>query len=239
MNFTNKTSIIWLAVVLFIATILGFNFLINKQATDFGDRSNQQKTYEISSSSPDQNYLSQDVSKVPENNQSSSASSTESSDVKIYKNSEYEFEFTYPANFGEVTIKNYECAQGFLVVGSFEHNPNLDFGYVSMDYEKCQDLGFALFQTVSFEASGDKLKLITADPDLPPVEVLIDETIVIPSGSINPYLGYIIKNIVEADGNGDPAAVLSTPNPDIGALTFRTHNLSYEEGVKLLEAIIK
>lgn len=235
----------WLAVLVIIAAVFGYNFYVKNQAADSGEEQKDlQKTYGIEITSPessDQNSLPQEQGIVLDDNYKLEPlpSLSESEGVKVYRSSEYEFEFTYPANFGEVTIKNYECAQGFLVVGSFEHSPNIDFGYVSSGYKNCENFGFQLFETVWFEKSGEKLKLITADQTAQPAEVAIEQTFEIPSGGFVPYMVYIFKNTVEAGGNGAPVAVSGTPNPDIGALTFRTHNLSYEEGVKLLEEIIK
>lgn len=171
---------------------------------------------------------------LPAQNSSSPA------DVKSYKNTEYEFEFTYPASFGEVAEKIYQCPRGFMTIGTFIGNPNIDFGFVSSDYEKCAAADAPLFEILKYDLLDKKLKLYSSNPVSPTVEVTIEQ--VIPTRTAN-ILAYIIKNTIEADGNGSPAAVLKSPNPAIGPLIFRTHGMShgmsYEDGIKLLEAIIQ
>ena len=231
----------WLGVVAFIALVFSYNFFVkNKAVTTNQDQPDQQKTYQIEAKPSDANSLPQDSEEVIEKNQRPSDSHVaETGDIKTYKNSEYEFEFTYPASLGDVAVKKHECPTGFVTVGSFSSSANIDFGYSSTEYKECKDLGFALFKTVSLEAVGNKIKLYMSDTDKPPVEVTIEQTIGVAGSSYNPYRAYIIKNTLDAGGNGDPTVISNTPHPDIGALVFRTHGLSYPEGVKLLENIIK
>ncbi|MBI2607918.1 MAG: hypothetical protein HYW51_03780 [Candidatus Doudnabacteria bacterium] len=239
----------WLGVLAVIAIAAGLNFYKNNQAGNPNqDILGEQKTYEIGSQPSDQNSVPQEGEPATVGDIQAPPVLSESADKKIYRNPEYEFEFTYPASFGEVRVETYECSEGFLAVGTFQNSSNLDFGYATTGYKNCPDLGLVLFKTAWFENVGNKLKLHLTDQD-PVVEITVEQTITIPSGSFVPYTAYIIKNTVEADGNGDPAfaeasagrpaAILSTPNPGIGALVFRTHGLSYEEGVKLLEDVIK
>ena len=223
--YPNNKNMMWLAVLLFIAAVAGYNFFISHKAPSTNqDQSPLQNTDRIEN---EQNSV-----KPP-------PPAAESPEIKTYKSSEYEFEFTYPASFGTVTVKTYECPKGFLAVGTFDRNPNIDFGYVSSIYQRCKDLGLVLSETLSFDVLGKKLKLYNADTTKPAIEVTVEQTIRIPSPDFTPYTAYVIKNTVEAAGNGDPTAILGTPNPDIGALIFRTHHLPYQDGVNLLEAVIK
>lgn len=201
-----------MGVFLFVAIVLGSNAFRNNPATP-------SKTPTL----PVQTPLQKILGLIPYKNQAASE------DLKTYKNSEYEFELTYPASFGEVAVKNYECGKGFVTVGTFGDNPHVDFGFSTNDYKRCQDFGLDLFETRTFDLAGKKLVLYGSDPTSLPVEVAIEQTIPIPTPNI---VAYII-------GKTDPSAILRSPNPKIGPLIFRTRGLSYDEGVRLLEAIIK
>lgn len=228
----NRTLLLWSAVIIFIAIVGYFTFKDIPILTDSPRLSQSGEDYPeetAKTAPPGQNFLQKILSQI-------SSKDDQPAKLKTYKNPEYEFEFTYPASFGEVAIKNEKCPRGFMTVGSFTNNPNIDFGFVSADYEKCNDDGFLLFETQTYDILDKKLKLYSSNPTSSVVEVAIEQTMSTLTPNIN---AYIIKNILEADGKGDAVAILRSPNPSIGTLTFRTHQLPYEDGVKLLEELIQ
>lgn len=214
---------LWLAVVVFAAIVFGFNALRNNPGTGPIRATGPAVKTDSAKTTPVQTPLQKILGLIPHKNQAASEG------LKIYRNTEYEFEFTYPASFGEVAVKNYECPPGFVAVGTFGNNPHIDFGFSTSDYQKCKDFSLDLFETRTFDLADKKLKLYSSDPTALPLEVVIEQTIPIPTPNI---VAYII-------GKTGPAAILRSPNPKIGPLIFRTHGLPYDEGVKLLEAIIK
>lgn len=223
MHSSHKNLILWSAVFIFITAIVFYNFSKNNHvrlASEATKIDSPQATFSNQNSLPPSSPLQQ--AKLLE--------------VKIYQNTQYEFEFTYPASFGDVLIKKYECPPGSITVGSFSYNPNIDFGFSTNDYQRCEDFGLVLFETRTYDLYDNKLKLYFSDPSLPPVELMIEQTIPTPVPNI---IAYIIKNTIDSDGLSSPAAILRSPNPGIGVLIFRTHGLPYQDGVKLLEAVIK
>src|SRR3989338_2713943 len=161
---------------------------------------------------------------------------------QTYSNAEYDFSFTYPAVLGDVIVarepgeadaKSGCRGAGERFHGSFVNNPNVDFGFVTADYRDCSNQPVSLFDVIGLDVRDRTLAFATSG-GAESFELPIEK--VLPTASPG-VVAYVVKNTVDADARGTLAAVVKSPIKKIGALVFRTTNLSAADALTILEDI--
>ncbi len=171
----------------------------------------------------------------------SGQAASESASSRLYRNQAFDFELSYPAEFGEVTAETFSpdtkdvCVKrGSLVLGTFTKNLHLDFGLPTPDFTPCPNSANPIFAVKQITVSGKDLRLEFGE-FRDAVTVPLEATI--PSASPG-VVAYVFANRLDKHADGEAAAVVSSPHPTLGHPVFRTHGLSLEDGIKLLQKVI-
>lgn len=165
----------------------------------------------------------------------------EQAGMRRYRNPDFDFELSYPEEFGKVEAQEFSlettdvCVKsGKLLFATFSNNPHIDFGLPTPDFVPCQTSANPIFAVKKITTSGKNLQLEFGqfrDSIIVPLAVVIPTT----SSGIN---AYVFANELDKHATGDMTAVVTSPHPRLGHPVFRTHDVSREQGIELLRKVI-
>lgn len=163
-------------------------------------------------------------------------------DFLLYRNTAFDFDLSYPKEWGEAVVQENTPAtsgvcmkKGKQLYGVFSNNAGIDFALATPDFVPCPNTKNPLFAVKSMKVAGDKLTLSFGDfrtSETVPIEATI-------ATATQDISAYIFKNFIDANSQGELAAVVTSPHPStLGHPVFRTHGLGMAEAKQLLKELI-